>query len=81
MEKPKASENKAADVETKPPVMFFALPGNLRIIAIEALQTSSPKQLSVSEVNKICNDLNRLRPITIAEPPKKPKEKTDDKKN
>lgn len=78
METPKAKENLAKDVETKvipmpqqqEPPLYFALPGNVRLATIEALQSSSPKQLSVSEVNKICNDLSRLRPIHINEPPK-----------
>jgi hypothetical protein len=78
MEKPKASENLAKDVETKPqkPQSFYALTDSLRAIVVNALQTSSPKMLSVGEINNICNALERLRPISIGPP----KETTNDKK-
>lgn len=75
-EKPKASENLAKDVETKPtpPIVmprkqpeYYALTETLRQAIIEALLTSSPKKLSVGEVNKIHIDLIRLRPIHISE--------------
>lgn len=78
MEKPKASENKAKDVETRQELLF-AIPESLRRATIRALQTSSPKQLSVREVNNLCNDLSRLRPISI-QPETPPKEKPDDEK-
>lgn len=81
MEKPKASENKAADIETKPPIVmprkqpeFYALPGDLRLAIVDALLTSSPKILSVGEINKLLTSLSRLRPISINN---QPKEKTD----
>lgn len=81
--KPKSSENKAEDVETKPPIVmpreqpgFFALTETLRQEIIEALMTSSPKKLSVAEVIKIHRDLVQLRPISISNPPQeKDKEK------
>jgi len=75
--KVKASLNKAKDVETKqssqpaPPAIpvvpprtkSYVLPGQLRQMAVQALLTGSPKQLSVGEVNQICNALNQLREV------------------
>ena len=83
----KANENKAKDVETKPipptpstKPIFYALSKSLRQLLIQALLTSSPKQLNVMEINQLCSDLERLRPIIINEAPNSKKEDTNDKK-
>ena len=66
----KSKKNLANDVETKPPIpmlpprqRLLALPEQLRQMTVQALLTGSPKQLSVGEVNQICNALNTLPPV------------------
>jgi len=64
MSKKNKTENLAKNVETElPQQKFYRLPDQLRQTIVQALLTSSPKTLSVSEVNQICNTLNRLREI------------------
>lgn len=66
MNKPKANQNKAKVVEKKSPLpkpKIFALPGQLRQIVIQALLNSSPKQLTVGEINQLCNTLSLLKEV------------------
>lgn len=80
--KPKSSENLAKDVETRQPMpqpeLLFAIPKSLQQAIVQALLTSSPRQLSVSDINKMCNALERLRPITLNRIPE-PEKKTNKK--
>lgn len=62
--KPKASQNKAKDV-VQPKPKSYILPENLRQMVIQALLTSTPKTLSVGEVNQICNALNQLKEVKV----------------
>ncbi len=68
--KPRASLNKAGAVEKPPQVMpprpdqLYAIPGQLKQMVVEALQNSAPRQLSVGQVNGICNALSQLRSIS-----------------
>lgn len=64
--KPKAKKNQAKDVEIKPvppSQKSYVLPDFLRQAVVQALLTSSPKQLSVGEVNQLCTTLNQLKEI------------------
>ena len=65
--KPKASRNNAKDVVQPtppiPPKISYTLPEQLRQVVIQVLLTSTPKTLSVGEVNQICNALNQLKEV------------------
>lgn len=67
MNNPKAGKNLAKDVEIKPIIprqqKSYVLPEQLRQMTMQALLTSSPKQLSVGEVNQLCNTLSQLREV------------------
>ena len=71
MSNPEAKKNLAKDVERKPapPIAVpprqksYVLPEQLRQVIAQALLSSSPKRLSVSDVNQILNDLDRLREV------------------
>jgi len=65
MSKIKAKRNKAKDVERKPPPQqkLYGLPAQLRQMVIQVLLTSSPRQLNVEEVNKLCNTLDQLKEV------------------
>lgn len=71
IKKPKASKNRAKDVEKRPPVsqplrqdQLYAIPSQLRQTVVDALQNSSPRQLSVGQINQLCQALSQLRPIS-----------------
>ena len=55
---------KQDNTDTSPPKpKSYVLPEPLRLMVTQALLTGSPKQLSVGEVNQICNALNQLREV------------------
>ncbi len=59
----KASEAKIKALSPPQRPKSYVLPDRLRQIIGQALLTSSPKQLSVSEVNQILSDLDKLREV------------------
>ena len=60
--KPKARKNLAKDVEAEP-AKSYILPDQLRQMIAQALLSSSPHQLSVSDINQIVKELGALKEV------------------
>ncbi len=60
--KPKASQNKAKDVEQPKPV-FYKLPENLRQALISYVANSIPRAMTVQEALNLATALQQLRKV------------------